>query len=90
MLHADLARAFLDTITDQDWDAFRALTTPDLTQQILPQSFGRPESDRETWITQLKETRAMIPDWRITIRGGVIGDDSGISFYVCSVAVMFS
>lgn len=82
MSYAELARAFLNAITDRDWDKFRALTTPDLTQQILPQSIGRLECDRETWIHQLKDTRAMIPDWRIIIQGDVIGDEKGISFYV--------
>jgi hypothetical protein len=82
MSYAELARDFLDAIINKDWDKFRELTTPDLTQQILPQSFGRPACDRETWITQLKDTRAMIPDWRITIQGQVVGDEKGVSFYV--------
>lgn len=84
MSHTQFVQSFLDTIAARDWDALRAITTPDMKQQVLPYSLSQPEVDRETWITKLADTLAFVPDWKITLEGNVVGDDNGISFHVCS------
>jgi hypothetical protein len=82
--HRQFVQSFLDIIAARDWDALRAITTPDIKQQILPYSLAQPEVDRETWITKLADTLAFVPDWKITLdEDSVVGDDSGISFHVC-------
>lgn len=83
MSHAHLAQDILNAISAQDWDAFLAITTPDLKQQVLPRSLSRPEVDRDTWLARLKVNRAMIPDWKVEIRGDVISNETGVSFFVC-------
>lgn len=82
MSHAHLAQDILNAISAQDWDAFLAITTPDLKQQVLPRSFNRPECDRDTWLARLKINRAMIPDWKVEIQGDVVSNETGVSFFV--------